>query len=123
MIEKEYPNSYIRGLAWFLNHRGNTTKKEKEKPSMPVCTLSEIQMRDIGAVSATVVNTSPESSFIEIEADAPLGKTLHVEAFDHTKTLKSGDKIIVTVRKHGHQTTTHILGREPDINGGNKKCH
>ena len=139
MTHRQFPNSYIASLCRAQQQWGDMgaspTKgdlhggfreipieqdppRERDQAEKEICPLSPAQLRDIGAVTAEVVQITPETNYIKILL--PDGKT-ETAFCGYASALSAGDRLYVLIRQRGRQTTTTILGLvPPDRKEGNK---
>jgi len=128
-----FPNHYIASLARAEQRRGDTNvsptrdrrdgfieiaeEEPQEQPQVTapeVCPLSPAQLRDAGAVTATVMETTPDSCFIDLTYHIG-GRKRRTTAFcTYADRLSVGDELVILVREVGQQTIVKIMGLRAD---------
>ena len=132
--ESAYPNGYIASLAKAQQRRGDIQvmptrdrtngfvevpletdpKPEKlDQAETEICPLSPAQLRDVGAVIATVMEITSDSNFIKLAYYIGHRKRTATGFCVYADKLVQGDMLYVLVRQIGQQQVINILGLVP----------
>lgn len=86
-------------------------KPEKlDQAEAEICPFSEAQLRDVGAMTAEVVEIQEGTHFVGIRLPNGQRETAYCE---YSAALKTGDELYITARERGRQRIHTILGLVP----------